>query len=106
MAPRLHVTRVRSPRLHVMEGTHVGRDLFSELCFTNPVARALHRVRVRVEGAGVHTPSNILVGNVEGHGCTRVPVVPKRRGELTLIASLDCTELPQVHGGATFQCEP
>ncbi|CAM9710446.1 unnamed protein product [Lampetra fluviatilis] len=88
----------------VMEGTHVGRDLISELCFTNPVARALHRVCVRVEGAGVHAPGNILVGDVEGHG--RMRVVPKRRGELTLIASLDCTELPQVHGGATFQCEP
>ncbi|XP_078725090.1 protein-glutamine gamma-glutamyltransferase K-like [Lampetra fluviatilis] len=87
-----------------MEGTHVGRDLISELCFTNPVARALHHVCVRVEGAGVHAPGNILVGDVEGHG--RMRVVPKRRGELTLIASLDCTELPQVHGGATFQCEP
>ncbi|CAM9804561.1 unnamed protein product [Lampetra planeri] len=90
----------------VMKGTHVGRDLISELCFTNPVARALHRVRVRVEGAGVHAPGTILVGDVEGHGRMRVPVVPKRPGELTLIASLDCTELPQVHVGATFQCEP
>nr|XP_032816216.1 protein-glutamine gamma-glutamyltransferase 4-like [Petromyzon marinus] len=61
---RVHVARVRSPRLrvHVPEGAHVGRDLISELCFTNPVARALHRVRVRVEGAGVHTPGTILVG--------------------------------------------
>ncbi|XP_078725034.1 protein-glutamine gamma-glutamyltransferase K-like [Lampetra fluviatilis] len=107
---RVHVARVRSPRLrvHVPEGAHVGRDLISELCFTNPVARVLHRVRVRVEGAGVHAPGTILVGDVEGHGRVRmrVPVVPKRPGELTLIASLDCTELPQVHGGATFQCEP
>ncbi|CAM9805706.1 unnamed protein product [Lampetra planeri] len=47
-----------------------------------------------------------VASDVEGHGRMRMPVVPKRPGKLTLIASLDCTELPQVHGGATFQCEP
>ncbi|CAM9710305.1 unnamed protein product [Lampetra fluviatilis] len=105
LTAEVHVAR-RSTRLRVPEGAHVGRDFISELCFTNPVARALHRVRVRVEGAGVHAPGTILVSDVEGHGRMRMPVVPKRPGKLTLIASLDCTELPQVHGGATFQCEP
>ncbi|CAM9710214.1 unnamed protein product [Lampetra fluviatilis] len=63
----------------------------------------LARARSRRARAGQHTRR---VCDVEGHGRMRVPVVPKRPGELALIASLDCTELPQVHGGATFQCEP
>ncbi|CAM9805496.1 unnamed protein product [Lampetra planeri] len=107
MRPRTRAPTWVGSRRSILElGLHEERRVLVRVPASEYLHLAVDHFALVLVGAGVHAPGNILVGDVEGHGRMRVPVVPKRPGELALIASLDCTELPQVHGGATFQCEP
>ncbi|KAJ8371849.1 hypothetical protein AAFF_G00299440 [Aldrovandia affinis] len=98
--------RLRTPDLHItpVGEAVVGKEMVAKISFTNPLPCMLKAVVVRVEGLGLQSVREILLGDVGSHASVNVTehFIPSLPGQRKLLASLDCEQLTQVHGVANI----
>ncbi|KAG9333010.1 hypothetical protein JZ751_013886 [Albula glossodonta] len=96
--------RLRTPDLSItpVGAAVVGKEMAAKIHFTNPLPRTLKAVVFRVEGLGLQSVREIVVGDIGGHSSVTLTehFVPTLPGDRKLLASLDCRQLTQVHGFA------
>uniref|UniRef100_A0A3B5LI71 protein-glutamine gamma-glutamyltransferase n=1 Tax=Xiphophorus couchianus TaxID=32473 RepID=A0A3B5LI71_9TELE len=96
--------RLRTPDLQItpLGEAVVGKAMSAKITFTNPLSRILKDVVFRVEGLGLQTGHEVVIGDVGGRATVTVTehFIPTQPGPRKLVASLDCKQLTQVHGVA------
>jgi len=96
--------RLRTPDLNIkpLGDAVVGKEMAAKITFTNPLPRTLRGVVFRVEGLGLQTGHEVIVGDVGGLATVTLTehFIPTQPGARKLVASLDCKQLTQVHGVA------
>ncbi|OCT97979.1 hypothetical protein XELAEV_18010207mg [Xenopus laevis] len=97
-----HTFRTRTPDLviKVRGAARVGQQIVAEVIFTNPLNTTLHNAVFHVEGPGLQRPKVIQYGNIGPLQTVSITerFTPRRPGPRQFIASLESTELSQVHG--------
>ncbi|KAJ0032221.1 hypothetical protein NQD34_002302 [Periophthalmus magnuspinnatus] len=101
--------RLRSPDLTLkpIGKAVVGEKMTVEILFTNPLPQKLKGVLFHVEGLGLMTAQAKHYGDIDSHASVSMTVnfVPTLSGMRKLLASLDSSQLTQVHGVVSINVE-
>uniref|UniRef100_A0A671MJM6 Protein-glutamine gamma-glutamyltransferase K n=1 Tax=Sinocyclocheilus anshuiensis TaxID=1608454 RepID=A0A671MJM6_9TELE len=80
----------------------VGKEMKATVVFRNPLQLTLKNVKFRFEGLGLQSVREVSYGNIESLASVTLTetFIPLEAGSQKLLVSLDCRQLPQVHGVA------
>ncbi|XP_043080830.1 protein-glutamine gamma-glutamyltransferase K isoform X2 [Puntigrus tetrazona] len=78
----------------------VGKEIKATVVFRNPLKLTLKNVKFRFEGLGLQSVREVSYGNIESLATVTLTekFIPLTAGPQKLLVSLDCRQLPQVHG--------
>nr|XP_055043405.1 protein-glutamine gamma-glutamyltransferase K-like [Misgurnus anguillicaudatus] len=95
--------RLCTPELVITPGSDcvVGREVPFKITFQNPLSCVLKNAIFRFEGLGMKQCRMINYGDIASLATVNLmeKFIPKCHGPYKLLASLDCPQLTQVHGG-------
>ncbi|KAM3619098.1 uncharacterized protein V6R79_002969 [Siganus canaliculatus] len=101
--------RLRTPDLIIkpIGKAVVGQKMKVEISFTNPLPQVLKAVKFHVEGLGLQAARTIKYGDIDSRASVTLTehFIPTLPGPRKLLASLDCSQLTQVHGVANITVE-
>ncbi|XP_056126689.1 protein-glutamine gamma-glutamyltransferase K [Rhinichthys klamathensis goyatoka] len=99
--------RLRTPDIVIKPGGDaavVGKEFKVTIVFQNPLKRTLKNVKFRIEGLGLQSVREVSCGDIQSLATVTLTekFIPSEAGPQKLLASLDCRQLPQVHGVANI----
>ncbi|XP_059384633.1 protein-glutamine gamma-glutamyltransferase K-like [Carassius carassius] len=98
--------RLRTPDLLISPvcDAVVGHEVPVKITFQNPLSCSLKNVIFRIEGLGLNHARIVKYGDIAGLAKVNLTetFVPVRHGTHKILASLDCSQLNQVHGVANI----
>ncbi|XP_068854558.1 protein-glutamine gamma-glutamyltransferase K [Aphelocoma coerulescens] len=86
----------------------VGQEVSVQVVFQNPLPEPLTGASLRMEGAGISCPKPVSLGSVGAGQTLRLSqsVTPLRAGQRRLVAALESSALPPLHGSLQFEVAP
>ncbi|XP_042607124.1 protein-glutamine gamma-glutamyltransferase K-like [Cyprinus carpio] len=105
LATQFHF-RLRTPDLVISPvcDAVVGQEVPVKITFQNPLSCSLKNVIFRIEGLGLNHARIVKYGDIASLATVNLTetFVPVRHGTHKILASLDCSQLNQVHGVANI----